>query len=102
MGPQMDRSTVTRAVQVLERSGFVRKAVDPADRRLLSLTLTPKGKKLIDKLLPLAINFQKKLIDELGPQDAAALERILSKLHQFLARTAKSDEIKSSAREAKL
>src|SRR5271155_377249 len=43
----MDRTTLTAALKPLERRGLVKVSPDPADRRGRSLTLTPKGKRLL-------------------------------------------------------
>ncbi|WP_029011097.1 MarR family winged helix-turn-helix transcriptional regulator [Azospirillum halopraeferens] len=49
----MDRTTLTAALKPLERRGLVRVAVDPADRRGRVLALTPQGRALLARALPL-------------------------------------------------
>ncbi len=48
----MDRTTLTAALRPLRRRGLVSVAVDSADRRARLLTLTPKGKKLLARAVP--------------------------------------------------
>lgn len=72
----MEKSKVSRAVSRLEAAGLVLKRVNPADRRLLSLTLTGDGRDLIGRIVPLALEFQARLADRLG-SDAAVLSRAL-------------------------
>lgn len=62
----MDKSKVSRAASRLEKSGYVRKLVNPGDRRLVSLALTPKGRALAAKILPMAVAFQDELLAALG------------------------------------
>lgn len=49
----MEPSTLS-AIQVMERGGLVRRTRSKSDRRKLHIFLTPKGKRLREKLLPLA------------------------------------------------
>ncbi|MGA8230979.1 MAG: MarR family transcriptional regulator [Candidatus Acidiferrales bacterium] len=48
----MDRTTLTAALKPLERRGLVKVTPDPADRRRRLLTLTPKGKSLLARAVP--------------------------------------------------
>jgi DNA-binding MarR family transcriptional regulator len=49
----MDRTTLTAAVQVLERRSLVSVAVNPRDQRGRLLTLTPAGRRVLAKALPI-------------------------------------------------
>jgi DNA-binding MarR family transcriptional regulator len=49
----MDRTTLTAALKPLERRGLVTVATDPADRRSRLMALTPKGKKLLARAVPI-------------------------------------------------
>jgi DNA-binding MarR family transcriptional regulator len=49
----MDRTTLTAALKPLERRGLLRITVDPSDRRGRLLTLTPKGRKLLARAVPI-------------------------------------------------
>ena len=83
---QLDKATVTRAVQLLERSGLVLRAAQPDDRRLIALRLTPKGHELVDRLIPKALAFEAEIRVALGPADMRAFDRIIRSLHECLAR----------------
>ena len=48
----MDRTTLTAALKVLERRGWVGIAVDPKDKRGRLLTLTPEGKRVLSRAVP--------------------------------------------------
>ncbi len=62
----MDRTTLTAAVKPLERRGLVEVAVDPADRRSRRLVLTPAGRALLARAVPL------------WRREHAAVERLLA------------------------
>ena len=48
----MDRTTLTAALKPLQRRHLLRVAVDPADRRGRIMTLTPKGRALLARAVP--------------------------------------------------
>ena len=76
----MDKTKVSRAASRLEAAGYLTKTMDDGDRRLLKLTLTPKGATLLAEIVPLAQSFQAEVQARLGPQyDAlqSALERLI-------------------------
>lgn len=52
-----DRPNITRIIDVLEKNGYVQRAVDPADRRVQNITLTEKGKSCQGELTPLVLLF---------------------------------------------
>lgn len=53
---QVDLSTASRHVKSLEDLGFVRRAVDEHDRRVVWLELTPTGRRLLDRARDVALN----------------------------------------------
>lgn len=62
----MDKPKVSRAASRLETAGYITKMVNPQDRRLVELSLTGKGKQLIDTLAPIAAQYQAELLGSLG------------------------------------
>lgn len=72
----MPKAKVTRAVQTLEARKMVKKIVDLGDRRLVKLRLTKKGQKLFNEIVPMALEYEASIINNL-PQhmktDAATL-----------------------------
>jgi DNA-binding MarR family transcriptional regulator len=49
----MDRTTLTAALKPLKRRGLVRIKADPADHRARLMTLTPKGRRLLARAVPI-------------------------------------------------
>lgn len=62
----MDKPKVSRAATRLEAAGFITKVVNASDRRLVELSLTGKGKELIETLAPIASDYQERLMASLG------------------------------------
>lgn len=76
----MDKSKVSRAASRLETAGYVSKRINGTDRRLVELELTPKGRKMIDELTPIAREYEAQVLAGLGDQNQgfrAALETLL-------------------------
>ncbi|HEV2265288.1 MAG TPA: MarR family transcriptional regulator [Stellaceae bacterium] len=69
----MDRTTLTAALKPLERRGLVAITVDPADKRNRRLQLTPAGRALLAKALPIWKRTHAVLDGELGWPSAARL-----------------------------
>lgn len=65
----LDKPKVSRAASRLEENGYITKQVNPADRRLVELSLTPKGEEMIRVMAPIAAEYQAQLDASLG--DAA-------------------------------
>ncbi len=76
----MDKSKVSRAAARLELSGYLEKQVNPADRRLIELQLTPKGRTLFEKIEPLALAFEQDTLANLSPQEADLFRTLINKL----------------------
>lgn len=66
----LEKSIVSRAASKLEARGFLVKHIDNGDRRLLKLSLTPKGSTLLKDLIPIAQSYQNDLDDILGSNRA--------------------------------
>ncbi len=77
----MDKSKVSRAAARLEAAGYVAKESGQHDRRLVELSLTPRGQALMDSLAPIARAYQDRFVQELGA-DAAGFGDTLKRLMQ--------------------
>ena len=76
---ELDKSKVSRAVSRLEAQGYISKESSSFDRRLVVLTLTDKGRAMVDALTPIAQGYQDEVLRDLGT-DAEAFRRALSRL----------------------
>jgi DNA-binding MarR family transcriptional regulator len=74
----MDKSKVSRAAARLEAAGYVEKRVNPADRRLVELSLTDRGRAMMAELAKVAAAYQDELLARAG--DGAALDAMIARL----------------------
>ncbi|MCU0911068.1 MAG: MarR family winged helix-turn-helix transcriptional regulator [Rhodobacteraceae bacterium] len=74
----MDKSKVSRAAARLEAAGYVEKRVNPADRRLVELSLTDRGRAMMAELAKVAAAYQHELLARAG--DGAALDAMIARL----------------------
>jgi DNA-binding MarR family transcriptional regulator len=76
----MDKVQVSRAVaRLLKTKRIERREVD-GDRRALHLFLTTEGKSVYSEIVPLALDYERRLIASLGASERAQLEKLLAKL----------------------
>ena len=76
----MDRTTLTAALKPLERRGLLAVIPAPGDKRRRLLRLTPKGKRLLAKAVPIWIAHHDALEEKLGPDGSEKLRRSLLRL----------------------
>lgn len=76
---QLDASTLSRNVERMRAHGWL-EVVPEADARAQPFRLTPQGKRLIEKAIPLWERAQRQANELLGDDGVALLERAASKL----------------------
>lgn len=84
---RIDEPTASRVVFALTARGLVRSEVDPADRRRSRLRMTPEGRKLGERLLPLSKEFRALVEGALTLAEREAMAAGLQKLIARLDRT---------------
>lgn len=72
----MDKPKVSRAASRLEAAGYVSKVENAQDRRLVQLSLTEKGRDMVDTLAPIAAAYHQELIAALGDGAESFLEQV--------------------------
>jgi len=82
----LDKAKTSRAIARLEAAGHVRKRAGKTDGRLIRVSLTPKGRRLYDRIVPLANAFQASLLDALDPAARTELADALARLRAKLDR----------------
>jgi DNA-binding MarR family transcriptional regulator len=73
------------ALYELERRGFVRRVVDPQDRRKIRVRLTPKGRKLYDLVMPDIDITNRTMLAGFGAAEQRTLKRMLHRMRRNLA-----------------
>lgn len=76
----MDKVAVSRAVQGLLADRRLVRAYDSGDRRRTRLRLSSAGLSVYTRVAPLALRYEKKLLDALSPTDRRALSRLVGRL----------------------
>jgi DNA-binding MarR family transcriptional regulator len=72
--------TVTNMAARLERAGFVRRELDPADARVRRLHLTAKGRSAQREVEGRCRAVERATLSALSPEERAELSRLLGKL----------------------
>lgn len=80
----MDKVKVSRAVQELVARKLVQKDQDKEDKRAYHLSLTPSGQRLYDEIVPLALNWQTRLLGNISERELAVFMNIVSRLEGAL------------------
>lgn len=75
---------LTGLVDRAERDGVVERRPDPSDRRLSRVWLTPKGRDLVQALLPVHARHVSDLLSALDGAERRELRRLLGKLRDSL------------------
>jgi MarR family transcriptional regulator, transcriptional regulator for hemolysin len=81
----VDGATITYHVDRAEKLGLVQREVDPADRRVKTLRLTPEGERLYKTLWSVARSFERQVMAGITDADQTRLRRVLAKLRANLA-----------------
>lgn len=76
----MEKMQASRAITHLEETGLLTRNADDRDRRHRVLSLTPAGRALVKKVIPLVQAREAFLMESLDAEERAVLDRALSKL----------------------
>ncbi len=71
---------ITVILKNLYDRGLVRKRENPDDRRSVLISLSDEGKQLLDSILPEHLEYCKKTIENLKPEEMQTLHKILKKV----------------------
>jgi len=74
---EMDKSKASRATARLVEAGYVSKKINKKDRRLVELSLTPKGRDMVDIIAPIGQAYQEHCLGALSDEDRAIFVRSL-------------------------
>jgi len=72
-----DTSTIASVIDRLEARGLVQRSLDPADRRVRLLALTPEGEAMLARVVPAMRRAQERMLQPLPPAERAEFMRML-------------------------
>ena len=78
----LDKANVTRAVNKLEKEGYVRREIDTHDHRAYILHLTQKGKNLVPKIRKSLTKLSSKLLSDFSGQEKDMTLNLLKRMYQ--------------------
>ncbi len=76
----MDKVAVSRAVQAMLRRGLVERTVDTSDRRRSALRLSKRGWAIHNEIVPMALEYERRLLQAMTPEERASLDTLLQRL----------------------
>lgn len=85
-GLGVDRSNASRPTDRLVAAGLVRRSDDADDRRNARLSLTPKGRRVVDSVFDSRRAVFDQMVEQLDPEDRARLASCLAALLQVVDR----------------
>ncbi|MGZ5805266.1 MAG: MarR family winged helix-turn-helix transcriptional regulator, partial [Xanthobacteraceae bacterium] len=81
-------STLSRIVARLIRRGLVARTRSRQDNREVTVTLSPEGRKLVRRLIPIARGLEKQAIAALPARDLETARKVLREMYGNLAQAA--------------
>ena len=81
----MDKMTVSRAVSNLEAKDLVVRQTDARDRRVYSLSLSPAGRAVYERVAAQALAFEDDLLQALSDDERKAFQTMLLKLEAHVS-----------------
>jgi DNA-binding MarR family transcriptional regulator len=76
----LDKVNMSRATEKLEKSGRITRQVVAEDRRAFSLIMTDEGKAVLEKIIPLASEYEDLLLEEFSSNEIEMLDGFLNRL----------------------
>jgi MarR family transcriptional regulator, 2-MHQ and catechol-resistance regulon repressor len=76
----VSRANITGLMDHLEEKGYVKRVVDPQDRRARHARITPKGETLLDEFMPVHYRNLKAMLQELSSEEKDTLVGLLRKV----------------------
>ena len=76
----MDKVAVSRAVKKLIKNGRIDRQFADADRRRSILNLSEEGQKVHNEIAPLALDFERQLVEDISEEDYETFNSILEQL----------------------
>lgn len=76
----IDKATIVKIIDKLESMSFVKREVDPNDRRSKLVSLTAKGKTILDKVRKVRTELEDEVLSHFSKEDEKELRRLVPML----------------------
>ena len=80
-GQNVSKNTISSLLRGLEEQGLISRELDPADRRIFRIRLSPKGRSLIEEIAPQRLRQLNQLADGLSQLEKQQLVDLLARLY---------------------
>jgi DNA-binding MarR family transcriptional regulator len=80
----LELSTLSRLIGVIEDRQLVTRHRLADNARVVAINLTPQGRKLVEKLIPLALEFENMAIHSFGLKEVASLKKGMVEIYDHL------------------
>lgn len=74
---RLDKGTIARAVRKLENAGYIRRIVDPGNRRAVRIFLTKAGEEIVPSLQQIDREWEERVLEGLGDGDRRTLQALI-------------------------
>jgi DNA-binding MarR family transcriptional regulator len=93
-------STLSRLVGEMKRRSLVTRARLKDNGRTVAINLTPKGRTLVEELIPIAIHFEEVAVRDFASKNISDLKTILAEIYESLKSLEPEIEEANKARKA--
>ena len=80
----IDKATIVKIIDKLEKLNFVKREVDPTDRRAKLLSITTKGKKTLEKISEIKAEVEARIFSDFSKEEKDQLVKLVPKLLEVL------------------
>jgi len=84
-------STLSRVSKAVQRDGLIRRKRTLADQRTVRVTLTDKGRDLVQQIIPSAVKMQKQIAGSMTAKDVETVTRLLHVIAENLGTYGETD-----------
>jgi len=78
----VDQATLSRALTVMEKSGYVARLPNPDDNRMVAIKILPAGKEQFRHVLPLAWGIYTRAVKDLSMEEQQTLHYLLNRIRE--------------------
>jgi DNA-binding MarR family transcriptional regulator len=81
---KLSKAATSHLIEQLVVKGFVTRIEDSVDRRRKSVSITPKGNRIVERLMQLRRNTFQVALNHLTPELVQELDKVISRVFEYL------------------